>query len=72
MPKLTVDQYNSLRDMANTYGRTWKSRLRQMWIDGDYEGRHDSNILQTIRNTFGPSWLVRFAFKPKYYKPFNM
>ncbi len=71
MQTLTTEQYNSLRDMAITYGRNWKSRLRLMWMDGDYEGRHDSNVLQTIRNTFGPSWLVRFRFTPEFYKPFN-
>ena len=71
MATLSDEQYDSLRDMAITYGRTWKSRLRDMWMTGDYEGRHDSNVLQGIRNTFGPSWLVRFQFKPEYYKPFN-
>lgn len=71
MGQLTQNQYDSLRDTAVTYGRTWKSRLREMWASGDYEGRHDSNELQTIRNIFGPSWLVGFRFKPEWYKPFN-
>lgn len=68
---LTQEQYQSLRDYAITHGRNWKSRLRQSWADGDYEGRNDSNVLQAIRNAFGPSWLVGFRFKPEFYKPFN-
>ena len=69
--KLNPEQYNALRSMATTYGRTWKSRLRLMWYDGDYEGREDAGLLQQIRNNFGPSWLIRFRFQPEFYKPFN-
>lgn len=68
--KLTDEQYSTLRAYAMDHGRNWKSRLRQSWEDGDYEGRHDSNV-QTIRNTFGPSWLISFRFRPEFYKPFN-
>lgn len=59
--ELTNEQLYALREFANIEGRTWKSVLRQAWMNGDY-GIHGeiSNSLQQIRNSFGPSWLVRF------------
>lgn len=42
-------------------GRTYKSAIRSAWMDGryyDYDLEAWSSQLQTIRNTFGPSWLI--------------
>lgn len=42
-------------------GRTYKYRIRQAWMTGDYTGvglGQWSAELQNIRNSFGPSWLA--------------
>lgn len=53
-------QYAALLDFAQRHGRTWKSSLRQCWMTGQYGPSDASNHLQQIRNSFGPSWLVKF------------
>jgi hypothetical protein len=58
---LTPEQLDALVQWAQQYGRCWKSALRQAWMTGNYEGFEKSNILQGIRNQFGPSWLVAFS-----------
>jgi len=43
-------------------GRNYKSAIRSAWMNGDYEGQgltNWSSRLQSIRNQFGPSWLVQ-------------
>jgi hypothetical protein len=57
---LTAEQLEALQQFAKQYGRTWKSALREAWMTGDYGTFETSNLLQQIRNTFGPSWLVSF------------
>ena len=57
---LTVEQLAALQTFARENGRNWKSALRHSWETGDYCTNADSASLQQIRNTFGPSWLVRF------------
>ena len=56
----------SLKLFADANGRTWKSKLRDLWMNGQYWdaelGGADSSHLQQIRNQFGPRWLVRFRF----------
>ena len=69
--RLTDEQYSALRGVAITYGRTWKSVLRDWWMTGDYPHNVDSQLLQLVRNNLGPTWLVNFRFKPEFYKPFN-
>lgn len=62
----TIEQLDALKTFANANGRTWKSNLRQAWMTGrysDYPGTDRSDLLQQIRNGFGPSWLVRFSLK---------
>lgn len=54
-------QLNALRQWASQHGRNWKSALRQAWMTGDYDGFDNANLLQQVRNTFGPSWLNRFV-----------
>ena len=58
--KPTAEQLNALAIWAEENGRNWKSALRQAWMTGDYGTFDRSNILQGIRNQFGPSWLVSF------------
>ena len=65
---LTAEQLKALQEWAKVHGRTWKSKLRQAWMTGDYDGidqyGNTAAYLQQVRNTFGPSWLVRFIFHP--------
>jgi hypothetical protein len=63
----TPEQLTALRAFARFYGRTWKSRLRQCWMTVDYRelpSSIDYGHLQRLRNTLGPSWLVRFRLIP--------
>jgi len=61
---LTVEQLAALRTFAQDNGRNWKRELNHAWSTGDWS--HDyadnSGLLQQVRNTFGPSWLVKFSF----------
>ena len=61
---LTAEQLKAIQEWAKVHGRTWKSKLRQAWMTGDYDGiekyGNTAAYLQQVRNTFGPSWLVRF------------
>lgn len=59
----SVQQIEALRQFAAANGRTWKSSLRHCWEAGcysNYSGTERSDLLQQVRNQFGPSWLVRF------------
>jgi hypothetical protein len=66
MPKTypTVEQIEALRQFARANGRRWKSELNHLWYNGAYNravlGGADPALLQQVRNSFGPSWLVRF------------
>ncbi len=57
----TTDQIQALKDFAKIHGHHWKSVLRDAWMDGDYQGFEHSHLLQQIRNTLGPGWLMRFV-----------
>ena len=62
---LSADQLAALRTFAQANGRSWKFKLNHAWSTGryqDYNGTDDYGSLQQVRNRFGPSWLVRFAF----------
>ena len=63
----TAEQLDALRRFAAVNGRTWKSALNTLWMNGAYNnavlGGADPGYLQQIRNSFGPSWLVRFSLK---------
>jgi hypothetical protein len=63
MQTLTPEQLQALRAFASRHGRSWKWQLNVAWTTGLYPSMDDdSGALQQIRNTFGPSWLVRFKF----------
>jgi hypothetical protein len=55
-----AERVSAIRQWAKLHGRTWKSKLRDAWISGDYGDFEESNLLQQIRNAYGPSWLDRF------------
>lgn len=52
---LTAEQMAAVKAYAAAHGRTWKAQLNYEWMSGTARGS-----LQQLRNTFGPSWLVRF------------
>jgi hypothetical protein len=58
--ELTADQLVAVTTYAAEHGRNWKSALREAWMTGIYDDFQGSNFLQQIRNTFGPTWLIRF------------
>lgn len=64
MKTLSPDQLAALRAFATDNGRSWKRVLNDAWMTGNWSQDHGDNagLLQQIRNTFGPSWLVRFSF----------
>lgn len=61
---LTDEQLSALRTFAEANGRDWKGKLNAAWSTGryhDYNGTDEYGLLQQVRNTFGPSWLVKFS-----------
>lgn len=54
---LTPEQTKALNRFAQTYGRTWKSRLRAMWFNGRDALQPDGAYLRQIRNSQPPSFL---------------
>jgi hypothetical protein len=65
---LFSEQEAALAAFANRNGRTWKSKLRDIWMTGHYSSDDNSASLQQVRNQFGPSWLVNYKL-PKYEEP---
>ena len=64
--KPTTEQIQALATFAAANGRTWKESLRHCWETGcysRYSGTERCDLLQQIRNNFGPYWLVRFSLK---------
>ncbi len=57
---LNDEQLKAIQSFAASHGRSWKSKLRDAWMTGQYDGFEGSNYLQQIRNSFGPSWLIKF------------
>ena len=62
--KPNTDQIEALRLFAAANGRCWKAELRGLWYNGAYNyavlGGADPALLQQVRNSFGPSWLMRY------------
>ncbi len=56
----STEQIEALKEFAAIHGRNWKSVLREAWMDGNYHGFQKDWLLQQIRNTFGPSFLIGF------------
>jgi hypothetical protein len=48
----------ALRDFAKEHGRTWKSKLRELWM----QGKDDSSpLLRQARNVIGPRQLDKIT-----------
>ena len=61
----TPEQAAALKAYAKQHGRLWKGELRNAWMTGVYdratiEREHDG-LLQQVRNTLGPSWLITYT-----------
>ena len=66
---LIEEQARALIRFAAVNGRTWKSKLRDCWMTGNYDCAMsgDAFWLHQVRNQFGPTWLVNF--KLSQYQP---
>lgn len=56
---LTADETATVAAYAVKHGRAWKSKLRAAWMSGGNE-EGTGGILRSLRNSHGPSWLVRY------------
>lgn len=64
--ELTDEQKEAIEACKALHGRTWKSKLRQMWMYGNYDDfgmDPHSRGLQQVRNQFGPTWLINYGRK---------
>jgi hypothetical protein len=63
----TPEQRAALVMFKDRYGRTWKSKLCEMWFHGAYPAKVKDieGYLQQVRNQGGPSWLNRFRLVPR-------
>lgn len=52
---LTSTETLTVKRYAATHGRLWKQSLRDAWMTASEAG-----ILQALRNSHGPSWLVSY------------
>lgn len=58
---LTPEEHAALQAYALENGRRWKSKLNHDWMNARTTG-----ILQALRNSHGPSWLVSYSLpKPE-------
>jgi len=61
------EQLAAIRRFAKRHGRTWKAALNAAWMRAAYDfaarENDDAALLQQVRNSFGPSWLVNFQLK---------
>jgi hypothetical protein len=63
-PELTPEQIAALNRFAAEYGRTWKSKLREMWMNGRDALREDGGYLRQVRNQQPPSFLDNYKATP--------
>lgn len=56
-PELTPEQAAALDKFAAEFGRYWKAKLRQMWMDGRDAIRSDGAYLRQVRNQQPPGFL---------------
>ncbi|MDE9429868.1 hypothetical protein [Xenorhabdus bovienii] len=59
---MNEQQQHAIQSVIDIYGRTWKSKLLNNWINSKYPYSlsNVSGTLQQIRNEFGSSWLSKF------------
>lgn len=68
---LTTEQKRALADFQRRHGRTWKAKLRDAWMTGNYPSSEDDTAtLQCLRNSseFGPRGLIQIG---RYHLQFN-
>lgn len=53
--ELDREELDAILTYAETHGRTWKSQLNDAW-----QRAAEPGVLQAIRNSHGPHWLVGF------------
>ena len=53
---LTHAEHDAIRAYALEHGRYWKASLRDDWMNARTTG-----VMQALRNSHGPSWLVSFS-----------
>ena len=53
---LTQAEHDAIRAYAIEHGRYWKASLRDDWMNARTTG-----VMQALRNSHGPSWLVSFS-----------
>lgn len=58
---LTPDQRERLLQFKGTHGRTWKSDLLDMWLNGKDATLPGGHLLRQIRNQQGPVWLNKLV-----------
>lgn len=63
MAPLTAKQTDALKTLAASNPFRWKQQLRDCWEGGRSDGSPLWTTLYSLRNTHGPSWLVRFRIK---------
>lgn len=54
MDGITQEHLDALYFYAKANGRTWKSKLLECWITGNYGGFEHDYLLQQIRNRVEP------------------
>lgn len=53
----TAGQLEALKRFAVRHGRTWKSKLVNVWLSGRDESIPDAALLRQVRNQLGLQWL---------------
>lgn len=53
----TAEQIAALVSFAARHGRTWKSKLSAMWLNGRDSYEPEGSVLRSVRNGLGPTWL---------------
>lgn len=63
--QLTAEERKAILLYASAHGRTWKDQLRYDWMNAcqNLIPAAITHHMQTIRNDFGPTWLVEMRLK---------
>lgn len=67
MNKITLDQVNAVNRFALAYGRGWKVKLQQVWLEEIQATRVDKSdwpLLRQVRNAFAPEVLLKYKANP--------
>jgi hypothetical protein len=54
---MNYEQQRRIDDFKARYGRTWKTKLSDLWMNGQDAQEPDGHLLRQVRNQFGPDWL---------------